>query len=121
MKKIMLIAFSILTMMALATPCTVSAVTTAWATGVFDFAPTEGSLTYGLSNNVYLDYSVAADEQDYAIATVHQAGNRGYTTTNNTTLIYFCTKSTGATTAGVTLPTEGDTSAQIDTGIWSAM
>ena len=120
MKKIMFIAFSILVVMALATPCKVSAVPTSWATGVFDFAPTEGALTYGLSNNVYLNYEVAADEQDYGISTVHQAGNRGYTTTNNTTLIYFCTKSTGDTTVG-NLPTEGDSSAQIDTGVWSAM
>ena len=120
MKKIMLIAFSILVVLALAGPSTVSAIDVAWDTGVFDFAPTEGSLTYGLSNNVYLNYEVADDEQDYGITTVHQAGNRGYTTTNNTTLIYFCTKSTGDTTVG-NLPTEGDSSAQIDTGTWSAM
>jgi len=120
MKKIMLIAFSILTVMALATPCKVSAVAVSWATGVFDFAPTEGSLTYGLSSNVYLNYEVATDEQDYGITTVHQAGNRGYTTTNNTTLLYFCTKETGDTSV-TNLPTEGDSSAQIDTGVWSPM
>jgi hypothetical protein len=121
MKKIMLIAFSILMVMALATPCTVSAVTATWATGVFNFAPTEGSLTYGLSNNVYLNYVVAGDEQDYAITTVHQAGNRGYTTTNNTTLIYFCSKSTGDTSVSTDLPTEGDTSGDINLATWSAM
>jgi hypothetical protein len=115
MKKIMLIAFSILMVMALATPCTVSAVSATWATGVFNFAPTEGSLTYGLSNNVYLNYDVAADEQDYGITSLHQAGNRIYATTNNTTLIYFQSKSTGATSGSVS------TDGQTDFSSWSAM
>ena len=114
MKKIMLIAFSILMVMALATPCL--AVTQTWDTGVFDFAPTEGSLTYGLSNNVYLNYDVAADEQDYGITSLHQAGNRTYATTNNTTLIYFQSKSTGDTTD--TASTDGQT--DFSTG-WYAM
>ena len=116
MKKIMLIAFSILMVMALATPCTVSAVSVTWATGVFNFAPTEGSLTYGLSNNVYLNYDVATDEQDYGITSLHQAGNRTYATTNNTTLIYFQSKSTGDTTD--TVCTDGQT--DFSSG-WSAM
>jgi hypothetical protein len=120
MKKLMLIAFFVLMVLALAAPYTASANSVTWADGVFNFAATEGSLTYGLSNNVYLDYAVATDYQDYMIATVHQAGNRGYTTTNNTTLIYFCTKSTGDTSVS-SVPTEGDTSGQIDSSTWKAM
>ena len=107
MKKIMLTAFSILVVMALVAPCTVSATTVTWATLIFNFAPTEGSLTYGLSSNVYLNYDVAADEQDYGITSLHQAGNRIYATSNNTTLIYFQSKSTGATTGSVA--TDGQT------------
>jgi len=116
MKKITLIAFSILMVMALATPCTVSAVSRTWTTGVFDFSPTEGSLTYGLSNNVYLNYDVDTAEQNYGITSLHQAGNRTYATTNNTTLIYFQSKSTGATTD--TVCTDGQT--DFSSG-WSAM
>lgn len=116
MKKIMLTAFSILVAMALVAPCTVSAVSVTWTTGIFNFAPTEGSLTYGLSSNVYLNYDVAADEQDYGITSLHQAGNRTYATTNNTTLIYFQSKSTGDTTDDVS--TDGQT--DFSSG-WSAM
>jgi hypothetical protein len=120
MKKIMLIAFSIIMVMALAAPYTASAATVSWTDGVFDFAPSEGALTYGLSNNVYLDYTVESDYQDYAIATTHQAGNRAYTTTNNTTLIFFITKDTGDTSvSGV--PSAGDTTGQIETTSWDAM
>ena len=117
MKKIMLIAFSVLMVAALAAPCTVSAVTQTWATDIFDFAPRsgEGSLTYGLSNNSYLNYVVAADEQDYGISSLHQAGNRIYATSNNTTLIYYQSKSTGATTGAAA------TDGQTDFSGWSAM
>jgi hypothetical protein len=97
MKKIILIAFAVLMVLALAAPYTASADSVSWTDGVFNFAATEGSLTYGLSSNVYLDYAVATDYQDYMIATVHQAGNRAFTTTNNTTLIYWLSKSTGDT------------------------
>jgi hypothetical protein len=116
MKKIMLIAFSIAIVLALAAPQVVLADSVTWAEGVFNFAATEGSLTYGLSNNCYLDYAVETDYQDYAIATVHQAGNRAFTTTNNTTLIYWVTKSTGDTSVG-SVPSAGATNI---TG-WSAL
>ena len=95
MKKIMLIVFSILMVLALAAPTLADDQT--WTDGVFDFSPTEGALTYGLSSNVFMNYDVETDYQDYSIAAVHQAGNRGFTTTNNTTLIYWVTKSTGDT------------------------
>lgn len=45
--------------------------------------------TYGLSNNVYMDYSTANNGQDFAIGNKHLSGNREYYTTNNTTLIYY--------------------------------
>jgi hypothetical protein len=120
MKKILLIAFSILMVLALAAPYTALADSVSWTDGVFNFAATEGSLTYGLSNNVYLDYSVTTDYQDYMIATVHQAGNRGYTTTNNTTLIFFVTKSTGDTDVS-SVPSAGDTTGDISATTWQAM
>ena len=62
-------------------------------------------LTYGVSQNVYVTYATGNNYQDYALATTHKAGNRFYGTTNNTTLIYYGTKSTGVTS--VTAPTAG--------------
>ena len=116
MKKIMLIAFSVLMVLALAAPQAVLADSVSWTDGVFDFAATEGSLTYGLSSNVYMDYTVETDYQDYAIATVHQAGNRAFTTTNNTTLIYWITKDTGDTSVSA-VPDAGATNITS----WSAL
>lgn len=114
MKKIMLIAFSVCMVLALAAPYAL-ANDQSWTDGVFDFAPTEGGLTYGLSSNVYLNYDVATDYQDYSIAAVHQAGNRAFTTTNNTTLIYWQSKSTGDTSVS-SVPAAGATNIS-----WSAL
>jgi hypothetical protein len=116
MKKIVLIAFSILMVLALAAPYTTLADDVSWTDGIFDFIPTEGALTYGLSNNVHLEYDVETDYQDYSITDLHQAGNRSYTTTNNTTLIYWITKSTGDTSVSA-VPLAGAT---VFTG-WQAM
>jgi hypothetical protein len=66
---------------------------------------TGAELSYGVSQNVYVSYTTGNNFQDYGIGTTHKAGNRFYGTTNNTTLIYYGTKSTGVTT--VTSPTAG--------------
>ena len=57
------------------------------------------SLEYGVSNNVHVTYQTSATWQDYGLGTTHKAGNRMYGTTNQTTLIYYQTKSTGSTVA----------------------
>jgi hypothetical protein len=120
MKKLILIVFAALMVLALAAPYNALADDVTWTDGIFNFAATEGSLTYGLSSNVYMDYDVETDYQDYAIAAVHQAGNRAYSTTNNTTLIFFLTKSTGDTSVSST-PAAGDTTGEISGTTWSAM
>ena len=66
---------------------------------------TGAELSYGVSQNVYVSYETGNNYQDYGIGTTHKAGNRFYGTTNNTTLIYYGTKSTGDTQ--VTAPTAG--------------
>ena len=66
---------------------------------------TGAELSYGVSQNVYVSYETGNNFQDYGLATTHKAGNRFYGTTNNTTLIYYGTKSTGDTQ--VTAPTAG--------------
>lgn len=66
---------------------------------------TGAELSYGVSQNVYVSYETGNNFQDYGLGTTHKAGNRFYGTTNNTTLIYYGTKSTGVTT--VSNPTAG--------------
>ena len=66
---------------------------------------TGAELSYGVSQNVYVSYETGNNFQDYGLGTTHKAGNRFYGTTNNTTLIYYGTKSTGDTQ--VTAPTAG--------------
>ena len=50
-------------------------------------APT--SCTYGLSHNVYMDYTMGNLYQSYALGCKHRAGNREFYTTNNTSQIYY--------------------------------
>jgi hypothetical protein len=45
--------------------------------------------TYGLSNNVYMDYNEDNNGQDFALGAKHYSGNRQFYTTNNTSLIYY--------------------------------
>ena len=55
---------------------------------------------YGLSKNVYLYYDADADYMNYVLGSVHKSGNRGYATSNVTTLIYYNEKNTGDTSMG---------------------
>lgn len=68
------------------------------------------NLEYGVSQNVYVTYETGNNFQDYGLATTHKAGNRFYGTTNNTTLIYYGTKSTGDTTVSAPTPGTSDLS-----------
>ena len=77
---------------------------------------TGNALLYGLSSNVTLDYVMGNSNQAYGIGSTHQAGNREYQTSNETTLIYYQTKGTGTTT--VTTPSAGFTSPPSG---WSAL
>jgi hypothetical protein len=64
--------------------------------------------TYGLSNNVYLNYSTDAACMNYVIGSLHKAGNRAYGAASSNTLMYYCSKNTGATVMNSpALPTPG--------------
>lgn len=101
MKKIMIFALAILVMGIFAMPNAAQADVT-WGTGVLNLGSSANSdnepSEYGLSNNVFLNYDVDGSYQAFGIASLHKAGNRNYATSNNTTLIYYETKDTGATT-----------------------
>jgi hypothetical protein len=73
---------------------------------------------YGLSKNVYLDYTTDTEHMNYELGSVHKSGNRGYGTSNVTTLIYYCTKDTGETT--VTMPGSPGTDHTFGSS-WTAM
>jgi len=55
---------------------------------------------------------------NYELGSVHKSGNRGYGTSNVTTLIYYCTKDTGETT--VTMPGSPGTDHTFGSS-WTAM
>ena len=74
--------------------------------------------TYGLSKNVYLDYTTDTEHMNYELGSVHKSGNRGYGTSNVTTLIYYCVKETGD--EGVTMPGSPGTDHTFGSG-WTAM
>ena len=73
---------------------------------------------YGLSKNVYLDYTTDTEHMNYELGSVHKSGNRGYGTSNVTTLIYYTTKDTGETT--VSMPGGVGTDHTFGSG-WTAM
>ena len=76
MKKIMIVAFSMLIVAAFCVSPAMAAENV--LTGQNGDVLFGGDATYNLSNKVYIDYSVddAANPQAYALGTVHAAGNR---------------------------------------------
>jgi hypothetical protein len=77
-------------MMALAFVVAVSGpVFAATSSGIMNFGSAANGevMEYGLSNNVYMEYS--GTSTDYALGVKHKAGNREYFTTNNTSNIYY--------------------------------
>ena len=118
MKKIMIVAFSMLIVAAF---CVTPAVAVDVLSGVAGDVAFGGGSTYNLSNKVFIDYSVdnAANPQAYSLGTVHAAGNRSFGTTESTSVIWYQTVAKG-TTAPVNTPGEGATSGQF-TGTWTAM
>jgi uncharacterized protein YpuA (DUF1002 family) len=101
MKKIMILALAILVTGIFAMP-NVALADVSWGTGVVNLGSSANSdnepAEYGLSNNVFINYDVDGSYQNFGICSLHKAGSRNYATSNNTTLIYYETKATGATT-----------------------
>jgi hypothetical protein len=118
MKKVMILSIALLAAIALAAPAFA-----AWDKDIKTLG--SGSLgdrpvaTYGLSSNVYLEYTVDASHTNYVLGTGHWSGNREYGSANATTLIYYQTKVTGVASGGVALPSPSST-ATFGSG-WTAL
>jgi hypothetical protein len=114
MRKIMVIALSVAMVMAFSIPAMAGAISA--NTVDVDFG---AGATYSLSNNVYLDYTSSnyTNPQDYAVGTVHSAGNRTYATTEATSVIWYQTVEKG--TVNPVDATAGWTSAQFSD--WTAL
>ena len=118
MKKITLFAIIMLAAVALVLPQIVAADggPEAWAEGTYSLGDGAGAAStaalYQLSSNVFLYYTPDGTNTSYGLGSLHQSGNRSYATTNNTTLIYWNSKSVGVTSdsnaepgAGASTPT----------------
>ncbi len=92
MKKIIILALSILMVMAFTAPVL------AEDDGAVDFGG--AGATYDLSNKVWIQYSTdtsGANAQEYGIATVHSAGDREYQTSDGTSIIFWKSVTKGTT------------------------
>ena len=112
MKKIILFAIIMLAAVALALPQVASAAG-AWAEGTYTLGDGGGeaatAATYQLSSNVFLYYTPDPTNTSYGLGSLHMSGNRSYSTTNNTTLIYWNDKAVGSTSDANAEPTPGAT------------
>lgn len=96
MKKIMIAALALVTVLAFTVPSMAAALDD--NVGAISFG---GNATYDLSNSVYLDYTADdyADAQYYSLGTVHSGGNRMFVTTSETSVIWWKTCDKGTSTA----------------------
>ena len=87
MKKIMISALALLTVLAFSIPATAADLNNESGTVAF------GGASYDMSNAVYVDYSndVPTNAQYYGISTVHSGGNRMFATTSETSVIWWRT------------------------------
>lgn len=122
MKKLIYIGFAVLMIIAFAGPASADVdwdnqgndPVTLGSGSAGDATPA----TYGLSKNVYLDYTTDTDHMNYELGSCHKSGNRGYGTSNVTTLIYYDDKDTGETT--MTMPGSPGTDHTFPSS-WTAM
>jgi len=110
MKKIIILALSILMVMAFTAPVL------AESSGNVNFGGTNA--TYDLSSKVYIEYSTANANQNFGVGTVHAAGDREYQTSDGTSIIFWSTVSKGTTV--VDFQGIGLTTSQYGTG-WTAL
>ena len=81
-----------------------------------------GGSTYDLSNKVWIEYTNddSTNAQEFGVGTVHSAGDREYTTTEATSVIWWRTVTKGTTTVTATKP--GWTTGQYEaTSDWSSL
>lgn len=93
MKKIMIAALALLTVLAFSIPATATDINNGSGTVSF------GGAQYDMSNAVYVDYSidVPTNAQYYGISSVHSGGNRMFATTSETSVIWWKTTAKGTT------------------------
>lgn len=96
MKKIMIAAVALVTVLAFTVPAMAGAIDDKSDTVTF-----AGGITYDLSNAVYLDYTTDdySDAQYYSLGTVHSGGNRMFVTTSETSVIWWQSVNKGTSTA----------------------
>jgi type 1 fimbria pilin len=96
MKKIMIAALALMTVLAFSVPAMAGAVGD--VDGNINLG---GNATYDLSNSVYLDYNMDddTDPQYFSLGTVHSGGNRMFVTTSETSVIWWQTCDKGTSTA----------------------
>ena len=98
MKKIMIAALALVTVLAFTVPAMAGAVN-----DNNDNVTLGGSTTYDLSNSVYIDYATDnyGNPQYYSLGTVHSGGNRMFVTTSETSVIWWQTVEKGTQDAPV--------------------
>ena len=117
MKKIMIAALALVTVMAFSAPAMAAAIGNASGNVTLG-----GNAIYDLSNAVYMDYAADnyANPQYYSLGTVHSGGNRMFVTTSETSVIWWKTCDKGTSDAPVVTVTwttgdfEGD-------GSWTSL
>lgn len=103
MKKIVYLAIVVIAAAGLALPQVALGQSDAggWASGTYDLGnggvAAAANAEYELSSNVYLYYTPDNTNTSYVVGSLHKSGSRAYSTSNNTTLIYWFDKTTGAT------------------------
>jgi len=102
MKKIIIcLAIIVVAAAALALPQVAQGQAGVWTSGTYDLGngnvAAAANAEYELSSNVYLYYTPDATNTSYVVGSLHKSGSRAYSTSNNTTLIYYFDKSTGVT------------------------
>jgi hypothetical protein len=113
MKKIIILALSILMVMAFTAPVLAD------VSGAVDFGGT--GATYDLSSKVWIQYTTdtgGVNAQSFAIGTVHSAGDREYQTSDATSIIFWSTVAKGTTV--VSFQGIGLTTGDYGTG-WTAL
>ena len=113
MKKIIILALSILMVMAFTAPVL------AEDSGAVDFGG--AGATYDLSNKVYIQYLTdnTSNPQEFGVGTVHSAGDREYQTSDGTSIIFWDTVAKGTT--AVTNPVAGYTTDEFTGAGWTAL
>jgi len=117
MKKIMIAALALVTVLAFTVPAMAGAIGNASGNVVLG-----GNALYDLSNAVYMDYAADnyANPQYYSLGTVHSGGNRMFVTTSETSVIWWKTCDKGTSDSPVVTVTWTTGDFQSD-GSWTSL